>query len=397
MRGGFQQMENMSFEQSREFLYSTALLTPAYPAEKTDGSREKEQAEKLNAFLKQQGLDTRVESITFGPAVNRFELNITPGLDVSLLAGYQNEMAREMNVRNVRLEVPIPGTSMIGIEVPHEKLHPVMLREVMESEEMKSAPGPLSVALGRDIAGRPVVCNLERMPHLMMCGITGIGKSNLLNCIILSLLHRNRPEELQLLLYDGTGAEYNEYTGLPHLMGGKVYNDAMQMMEQLKELRLEMQRRYELFREKGVPNLSGYNAALKQGEAMLPRIVCIVDNFSDLMMPFRTEAEETLCALAVLGRGAGIHLVLSCLRAVPELITGSLKAHFSSRIAFMCTVAGDSRVILDRTGAERLAFQGDMLYMPAFSHGPIRVQGCFAPQEDIQRVCQALMDSSKTE
>ena len=390
-------MENISFEQSREFLYSTALLTPACPAEKTDGSREKEQAEKLNAFLKQQGLDTRVERIAFGPAVNRFELNITPGLDVSLLAGYQNEMAREMNVRNVRLEVPIPGTSMIGIEVPHEKLHPVMLREVMESEEMKSAPGPLSVALGKDVEGRPVVCNLERMPHLMMCGITGIGKSNLLNCIILSLLHRNRPEELQLLLYDGTGAEYNEYTGLPHLMGGKVQNDAMQMMEQLKELRLEMQRRYELFREKGVRNLSGYNAALKQGEAMLPRIVCIVDNFSDLMMPFRTEAEETLCALAVLGRGAGIHVVLSCLRAVPELITGSLKAHFSSRIAFMCTVAGDSRVILDRTGAERLAFQGDMLYMPASSHGPIRVQGCFAPQEDIWRVCQVLMDSSKTE
>lgn len=390
-------MKNISSEQSREFLYSTALLTPACPAEKTDGSREKEQAEKLNAFLKQQGMDAQVERIAFGPAVNRFELSITPGTDISLLAGYQNEMAREMNVRNVRLEVPIPGTSMIGIEVPHEKLHPVMLREVMESEEMKSASGPLSVALGKDVEGRPVVCDLERMPHLMMCGITGIGKSNLLNCIILSLLHRNRPEALQLLLYDGTGAEYNEYTGLPHLVGGKVQNDAMNMMEQLKELRLEMQRRYELFREKGVRNLSGYNAALNQGEAMLPRIVCIVDNFSDLMLPFRTEAEETLCALAVLGRGAGIHLVLSCLRAVPELITGSLKAHFSSRIAFMCTVAGDSRVILDRTGAEKLAFQGDMLYLPAFCHGPIRVQGCYAPQEDIQRVCQALMDSGKTE
>lgn len=171
----------------------------------------------------------------------------------------------------------------------------------------------------------------------------------------------------------------------------------MNMMEQLKELRLEMQRRYELFREKGVPNLSGYNAALKQGEAMLPRIVCIVDNFSDLMMPFRTEAEETLCVLAVLGRGAGIHVVLSCQRAVPQLITGSLKAHFSSRIAFMCTVAGDSRVFLDRTGAESLAFRGDMLYMPSSSHGPIRVQGCYAPQEDIWRVCQALMDSGKTE
>lgn len=390
-------MENMSFEQNREFLYSTALLTPACPAEKTDGSREKEQAEKLNAFLKRQGMDAQVERIAFGPAVNRFEVSIAPGTDISLLAGYQNEMAREMNVRNVRLAEPLPGTSMIGIEVPREKLHPVMLREVMESEEMKSAPGPLSVALGKDVEGRPVVCNLERMPHLMMCGITGIGKSNLLNCIILSLLHRNRPEELQLLLYDGTGAEYNEYTGLPHLMGGKVYNDAMQMMEQLKELCLEMQRRYELFREKGVRNRAGYNAALKQGEALLPRIVCIVDNFSDLMLPFRTEAEETLCALAVLGRGAGIHVVLSCLRAVPELITGSLKAHFSSRIAFMCTVAGDSRVILDRTGAERLAFQGDMLYMPAFCHGPIRVQGCYAPQEDIWRVCQALISSSKTE
>lgn len=391
-------MENTAMDlNGKEYLYSTTLLTPASPAKKTDASKEQKQAERLNAFLKQQGLDTQVEHITLGPVVNRFELSITPGMDVSLLAGYQNEIAREMNVRNVRLEVPIPGTSMIGIEVPHEKLHPVMLREVMESEEMKSAPGPLSVALGRDIAGRPVICNLERMPHLMMCGITGIGKSNLLNCIILSLLHRNRPEELQLLLYDGTGAEYNEYTGLPHLMGGKVYNDAMHMMEQLKDMRLEMQRRYELFGEKGVRNLSGYNGALNQGEALLPRIVCIVDNFADLMLPFRTEAEETLCALAVLGRGAGIHLVLSCLRAVPELITGSLKAHFSSRIAFMCTVAGDSRVILDRTGAESLVFPGDMLYMPAFNHGPLRVQGCYAPQEDIWRVCRALISSGKAE
>ncbi len=362
----------------------TDLAKPKGLAEDTsaeDAMRSRKLEETLASFKVQ----ARVVNVTHGPAISRFEMELAAGTKVNKVSELEKDIAYGMEATSIRIEAPIPGKSLVGVEVPNRKVATVTLREVLESDRMQNARSLLTVALGKDIAGTPIVCDLAKMPHMLIAGQTGSGKSVCINAIINSLLYRASPDEVKLILVDPKVVELQCYNGIPHLLI-PVVNDPHKAAAALAWAVAEMMDRYDRFAERKVRNLDGYNASLSAHEKPMTRIVIIIDELADLMMVCKKDVEEYICRLTQLARAAGIHLIVATQRPSVDVITGLIKANIPSRIAFKTASYVDSRTILDRNGSEQLLGWGDMLYLPTGSFAPTRVQGCFLSDEEVNRI-----------
>ena len=342
-------------------------------------------SQKLEETLASFKVQARVVHVTHGPAISRFEMELASGTKVNKVAELEKDIAYGMSATSVRIEAPIPGKSLVGVEVPNRKVATVTLREVLQSEKMQTASSLLTVALGKDIAGTPIVCDLAKMPHMLIAGQTGSGKSVCINAIINSLLYRAGPDEVKLILVDPKVVELQCYNGIPHLLI-PVVNDPRKAAAALAWAVAEMMERYDKFAERKVRNLDGYNNAIGPAEKPMSRIVIIIDELADLMMVCKKDVEEYICRLTQLARAAGIHLIVATQRPSVDVITGLIKANIPSRIAFKTASYVDSRTILDRNGAEQLLGWGDMLYSPTGSFAPTRVQGCFLSDDEVNRI-----------
>ncbi len=337
-------------------------------------------------------MPAKVRHITHGPSISRFELELAAGIKVSKVTDLNRNIAMNMEVPSVRIEAPIPGKSLVGVEIPNRHLIPVTLREVLESDVMRKASGPLTVALGKDIGGSPVVCDLAKMPHLLIAGTTGSGKSVCINTIINSLLYRRSPKEVKLLLVDPKRVELQCYNGLPHLLI-PVVSDPHKASHALAWAVGEMMDRYNLLHEANTRNIDTYNEHVGPDGEKMPHIVIIIDELADLMLTCKKDVEERICRIAQLARAAGIHLIVATQRPSTDVITGLIKANIPSRVAFTVSSNVDSRTIIDRVGAEQLQGKGDMLYMPIGAFAPIRVQGCFLSEGEVNRVTDFIREN----
>ena len=345
-------------------------------------------ARKLEATLESFGVKTKVLEVVRGPAVTRYEIQPDVGVKVSRVVSLTDDIALALAAKDIRMEAPIPGKSAIGIEVPNPEVAVVTLREVMESSIFQEAGSKLSIAFGRDISGQPIVGNLAKMPHLLVAGATGSGKSVCINGIITSILYKAKPNEVKFLMIDPKMVELNMYNGIPHLLA-PVVTDPRRASLALKKIVAEMEKRYELFSKYGTRNIEGYNSMLEakhiEGEP-LPYIVVILDELADLMMVAAHDVEDSICRLAQKARACGIHLLIATQRPSVDVLTGLIKANIPTRIAFSVSSQVDSRTILDVNGAERLLGRGDMLFLENGSAKPVRLQGCFISDEEIERV-----------
>ena len=352
-------------------------------------------ATRLEKTLESFGIPARVQRVTHGPAVTRFELGlVSSGVNVKRIMSIADNIALDMAANGgVRIEIPIPGTNLFGVEVPNKEIQSVTLAEVLLSPEMQAAKSPLAVALGRDIAGRAVICDLAKMPHLLIAGQTGSGKSVCINAIVNSILFRSPPEEVRMIMIDPKVVELQCYNVVPHLLI-PVVSDPHKAAGALQWAVAEMLDRYHKMQSKNVRELSAYNAKLGPGEEKLPRIVIIIDELADLMLACKKEVEESIIRIAQLARAAGIHMVVATQRPTVDVITGLIKANVPSRIAFAVSSSIDSRTILDQNGAEKLLGRGDMFYFPTGASAPIRVQGCFLSDAETERVVSYIAQHS---
>ncbi len=373
-------------EQLRMYIApSLDFLQPAMISAAVSPEEDSVRARRLEETLASFKVDAVVRHITHGPAVSRFELEIAQGIKVSKITSLADNIAMDMQAKSVRIEAPIPGKSLIGVEVPNRSVTTVGLRELLESPAMLEDKDPLTVALGKDIAGTPVTCNLSRMPHLLIAGATGSGKSVCINTIINSLLYRTTPEQVRLILVDPKVVELQCYNGCPHLLL-PVVSDPHKASAALAWAVDEMMARYNKFTKASVRSIDGYNAHLPEGEKPMYRLVIIIDELADLMMVCKRDVEERICRIAQLARAAGIHLIVATQRPSVDVITGLIKANIPSRIAFKVTSFVDSRTILDGGGAEQLLGWGDMLYKPMGSFTPTRIQGCFLTDDEVNHI-----------
>lgn len=357
-----------------------------------------EDATRLEQTLDSFGIPARVQRVTHGPAVTRFELGlVSSGINVKRIMGIADNIALDMAANGgVRIEIPIPGTNLFGVEVPNREIQSVTLAEVLMSNEMRSAKSPLAVALGRDIAGKPVICDIAKMPHLLIAGQTGSGKSVCINAIINSLLFRSSPEEVRMIMIDPKVVELQCYNVVPHLLI-PVVSDPHKAAGALQWAVAEMLDRYHKMQTRNVREISAYNAKLGPDEEKLPRIVIIIDELADLMLACKKEVEESIIRIAQLARAAGIHMIVATQRPTVDVITGLIKANIPSRIAFAVSSSIDSRTILDQNGAEKLLGKGDMFYFPTGASSPIRVQGCFLSDPETERVVNYIGSHSQVE
>lgn len=347
----------------------------------------KANARKLEATLESFGVRAKVLEVVRGPAVTRYEIQPDVGVKVSRIVSLTDDIALALAAKDIRMEAPIPGKSAIGIEVPNLEVSIVTMREVMETTAFQESSSRLSVVLGRDISGQPIVGNLARMPHLLVAGATGSGKSVCINGIITSILYKAKPNEVKFLMIDPKMVELNVYNGIPHLLA-PVVTDPRRASLALKKIVVEMEKRYELFSKSGTRNIEGYNAMLTESgtAAPLPYYVIIVDELADLMMVAANDVEDSICRLAQMARAAGIHLIIATQRPSVDVITGVIKANIPSRIAFGVSSQVDSRTILDMVGAEKLLGRGDMLYLPVGASKPVRIQGAFLSDGEVEQV-----------
>jgi S-DNA-T family DNA segregation ATPase FtsK/SpoIIIE len=331
-------------------------------------------------------IEARVIEVNHGPAVTQFGVEPAPGVTVSRILSRQNDLALRLGASPIRLEAPVPGKNMVGVEVPNASVATVTFRDVLASEEWAKHEGKLRLALGRDMSGRAIVGDLGRMPHLLIAGATGAGKSVCINTIVGSLLCQFTPDELQVLMIDPKRVELVGFGGVPHLRL-PVITEMDRVVGALKWVVLEMDHRYKLFASHGVRNLDGYNKwaadAQHTDEQPLPYLVVVIDELADMMMTAAEEVEKTLCRLAQLARATGIHLVVATQRPSVDVLTGLIKANFPTRIAFAVSSQTDSRVILDQAGAEKLLGRGDALFMPPDAMKPIRLQGAFVSDDEM--------------
>jgi len=356
---------------------------------------------KLEDTLESFGISAKVTHFERGPVLTRYEVEPERGIRVNQITRLADDLAMSLAAVDVRVEAPIPGKSAIGIEVPNEHRSIVSLRGVMESEQSQNHPGELPIALGRDIAGQPVIADLVSMPHLLIAGATGSGKSVCLHSVILSLIMRHSPEDVRLLLIDPKRVELSIYDGIPHLISPVVYS-LRQAANVLHKAIREMEKRYDKFALKGVSNLNEYNELARMPKEgiidefePLPRVVILIDELADLMIQARAEFEYSICRIAQLARATGIHLVVATQRPSVKIITGNIKANMPSRIALAVASMHDSRTVLDGQGAERLIGNGDMLYAPLDASKPIRMQGSFVPRSDIEKVVAYLHEQGE--
>ena len=350
-----------------------------------------DQTELLEVTLASFGIEAQVVEVSHGPTVTRYEIQLSPGIKVSRIVALADDLALALAAPDVRIEAPVPGKSVVGVEVPNREPSPVYLHEVLESQEFQDHPSCLAMALGKDIAGNPVVADLRKLPHLLVAGATGSGKSVCLNAMIASFLYKSSPEQVQLLMIDPKRVELTVYDGIPHLIC-PVVTDPKKAAAALRWAVKEMERRYELFADAGVRNIESYNKWMadnqeRYGEGeLLPYIVVIIDELADLMMVAASEVEEAICRLAQMARAAGMCLIIATQRPSVDVITGLIKANIPSRIAFAVSSQVDSRTILDMVGAERLLGKGDMLYFPVGASKAIRAQGALVLEKDIEKL-----------
>ncbi|UIR28952.1 DNA translocase FtsK [Priestia flexa] len=395
----FVEAENMEYE-----LPPIRLLTMP---KKSNQAKEKKNiyknAEKLEKTFQSFGVKATVAKVHLGPAVTKYEVYPDVGVKVSKIVNLSDDLALALAAKDIRIEAPIPGKSAVGIEVPNEEVAMVSLREVLESKDKMDPDKKLLVGLGRDISGDAVLAELNKMPHMLVAGATGSGKSVCINGIIISILMRTKPHEVKLMMIDPKMVELNMYNGIPHLLA-PVVTDPKKASQALKKVVSEMERRYELFSHSGTRNIEGYNDLVKRHnddsdakQPTLPYIVVIVDELADLMMVASSDVEDSITRLAQMARAAGIHLIIATQRPSVDVITGVIKANIPSRIAFSVSSQTDSRTILDMGGAEKLLGRGDMLFMPVGASKPVRVQGAFLSDEEVEEVVDFVIAQQKAQ
>ncbi|WP_445488156.1 DNA translocase FtsK [Niallia sp. 03133] len=374
---------------------------------KTDQSGEYEQihanAAKLERTFQSFGVKARVTEVHLGPAVTKYEVHPDVGVKVSKIVNLSDDLALALAAKDIRMEAPIPGKSAIGIEVPNSEVAVVSLREVLEANKNEKADAKLQIAFGRDITGNAISAELNKMPHLLVAGATGSGKSVCINGIITSILMRAKPHEVKMMMIDPKMVELNVYNGIPHLLAPVVTNPK-KASQALQKVVSEMERRYDLFSHTGTRNIEGYNEYIKRNNAeedekqpLLPYIVVIVDELADLMMVASSDVEDAITRLAQMARAAGIHLIIATQRPSVDVITGVIKANIPSRIAFAVSSQTDSRTILDMGGAEKLLGRGDMLFFPYGASKPVRVQGAFLSDEEVEEVVDFVIEQQKAQ
>lgn len=398
---------SMNFTEVENEDYQLPPISLLKRPKKTDQSKEyrliHENAAKLERTFQSFGVKAKVTQVHLGPAVTKYEVHPDIGVKVSKIVSLSDDLALALAAKDIRMEAPIPGKSAIGIEVPNSEIAMVSLREVLESKNNDKPDSKLLIGLGRDITGEAVLAELNKMPHLLIAGATGSGKSVCINGIITSLLMRAKPHEVKLMMIDPKMVELNVYNGIPHLLAPVVTN-AKKASQALKKVVGEMERRYELFSHSGTRNIEGYNEHIRRHNSetgdkqpLLPYIVVIVDELADLMMVASSDVEDSITRLAQMARAAGIHLIIATQRPSVDVITGVIKANIPSRIAFAVSSQTDSRTILDMGGAEKLLGRGDMLFLPVGASKPIRVQGAFLSDEEVEEVVNFVTSQQKAQ
>ena len=397
------QLEHAMLVEDENYEYPPVeILSPGQATELKGGARAlTETATKLQKTLYSFGVSAKVENVSVGPAITRYELKPAEGVRVSKIANLEKDIALNLAAETIRIEAPIPGKQAVGIEVPNKQKEMVHFREIIESDEFQNNKSKLSVALGKDVAGKAVIADISKMPHVLIAGSTGSGKSVCINTIITSIIYNAKPSEVKMLMVDPKVVELLVYNGIPHLLI-PVVTEPKKAAGALAWAVQEMDNRYNLFAEKGVRDLKGYNAAIdKANDAIkqegpegeekpkigkLPQIVIIIDELADLMMVAAKDVEDAICRLAQKARAAGMHLVIATQRPSVDVITGLIKANVPSRIAFAVSSQIDSRTILDQAGAEKLLGKGDMLFYPTGATKPTRVQGAFVSDEEVEKI-----------
>ncbi|MGM0523167.1 MAG: DNA translocase FtsK [Bacillota bacterium] len=381
----------------------TLLEAPVQKKKSQEKGKIQEIVRKLETTFESFGVKAKVTRVHVGPAVTKYEVYPEAGVKVSKIVNLHDDLALALAAKDIRIEAPIPGKSAVGIEVPNQEVSMVTMREVFEAKNL-SDEAVLSFILGRDISGEAVVHELNKMPHLLVAGATGSGKSVCINGIIISILMRAKPHQVKLMMIDPKKVELNVYNGIPHLLT-PVVTDPKKAAQALKKVVSEMERRYDLFSDTGNRNIEGYNNYIKkynqtvntpeEEQPLLPYIVVLVDELADLMMVASNEVEDAITRLAQMARAAGIHLIIATQRPSVDVITGVIKANIPSRIAFSVSSQTDSRTILDSGGAEKLLGRGDMLFMPVGASKPTRIQGAFLSDEEVEAVVDYCIEQQK--
>ncbi|OEG00461.1 cell division protein FtsK [Vulcanibacillus modesticaldus] len=393
-------LEKIKEEEEFYRLPPYALLNQANISDQKSEFRDiSNNAKKLEVTLESFGVKAKVTQIHRGPAVTRYEIQPDIGVKVSRIVNLADDIALSLAAKDIRIEAPIPGKAAIGVEVPNSEIAIVTLREVLESREFYESKSKLSIALGRDISGQPIIGDLGKMPHLLVAGATGSGKSVCINVMVTSILFKAKPSEVKLLMIDPKMVELNVYNGIPHLLA-PVVTDPKKASKALKMIVNEMEKRYEKFAEKGAKDIERYNEMIKNQpftdeQKLLPYIVVIIDELADLMMVAPNDVEDAIIRLAQKARAAGIHLIVATQRPSVDVITGLIKANIPSRIAFGVSSQTDSRTIIDIGGAEKLLGRGDMLFLPVGFSKPVRIQGAFISDLEVENVVQFVKDQQE--
>jgi len=376
----------------------TLLAEPKLPSDEDISEELKNNAANLVDTLNSFGVQTRIINISRGPTVTRYELQPSAGVKISKITGLADDIALNLAAAGVRIEAPIPNKAAVGIEVPNKVRSGVSLREIIDSDVFRNAQSKLTAAVGLDISGNVITADLAKMPHLLIAGSTGSGKSVCMNSFIVSLIYKATPEEVRLIMIDPKVVEFNKYNGLPHLLI-PVVTDPRKAAGALGWAVTEMMNRYKLFADNGVNDIRSYNRMAEEtpGITKIPQVVIIIDELSDLMMAAPNEVEDYICRLAQMARAAGMHLVIATQRPSVNVITGVIKANIPSRIALMLSSYVDSRTILDAGGAEKLLGNGDMLFHPAGSPKPTRIQGCFVSDEEVKQIVKFVTQQQSVE
>ncbi|MCE8305068.1 DNA translocase FtsK [Listeria monocytogenes] len=402
-----QDLEMFQQEFFENEIYQLPPVDILAPAKVTDQSKEYDQikvnAKKLEDTFESFGVKAKITQVHLGPAVTKYEVQPSVGVKVSKIVSLSDDIALALAAKDIRIEAPIPGKSAIGIEVANQNVAMVSLREVLENNPKNNPDEKLQIALGRDISGEAMMANLDKMPHLLVAGATGSGKSVCINGIITSILLRAKPHEVKMMMIDPKMVELNVYNGIPHLLAPVVTNPK-KAAQALQKVVAEMERRYDLFSHTGTRNMQGYNDYVKKHNELneekqpeLPFIVVIVDELADLMMVASNDVEDAITRLAQMARAAGIHLIIATQRPSVDVITGVIKANIPSRIAFAVSSSIDSRTILDMGGAEKLLGRGDMLLLPVGSSKPTRIQGAFLSDAEVEDVVNYVISQQKAQ
>ena len=354
-------------------------------------------ASKLQKTLYSFGVSAKVENVSVGPAITRYELKPAEGVRVSKIANLADDIALNLAAKTIRIEAPIPGKQAVGIEIPNEESEIVHIRDILDTDTFKNHKSKLAFALGKDVSGTEIVTDIAKMPHVMIAGATGSGKSVCINTLITSIIYKAKPSEVKLVMVDPKIVELSVYNGIPHLLI-PVVTDPKKAAGALAWAVQEMENRYTMFAAKGVRDLKGYNEAIESEDnfGKLPHIVIIIDELADLMMVAKNDVEDAICRLAQKARAAGMHLVIATQRPSVDVITGLIKANIPSRIAFAVSSQVDSRTILDQIGAEKLLGKGDMLFFPTGAPKPVRIQGAFISDKEVEKIVDFVKANGET-